>query len=235
MRAAPVPRLAGEESVTPETASANFDRLATVYRWMEYASFGPWLWWCRCAFLRELATSRQALILGDGDGRFTARLLAANATVHVDAVDSSASMLRALVRQAGSRADRVAAHCADARCWQPGSLPYDLIVTHFFLDCFTTQEVRNLAEKMAGVAAPGALWVVSEFAVPRNWFGRLIAGPIVAALYWAFAVLTGLKVRRMPDYAAALRDAGFALERRRTRLGGLLVSELWRATCAAQE
>jgi hypothetical protein len=102
-----------------------------------------------------------------------------------------------------------------------------LIVTHFFLDCLTTEEVRNLAATLRGSVAPGALWIVSEFAAPQNWFGRLIARPIVSALYRAFGVLTGLKVRELPDYSAALRDAGFALEKRRAWLGGLLVSQLW--------
>jgi hypothetical protein len=52
----------------------DFNRLARFYRWMELVSFGPWLCWCRCAFVGEVSACRYALILGDGDGRFTARL-----------------------------------------------------------------------------------------------------------------------------------------------------------------
>lgn len=215
------------EEVSAEAGPPNFNRLARLYRWMEYASFGPWLWWCRCAFLPALGKLRRALVLGDGDGRFTARLLAANPAIRVDAVDASAAMLRALVGRAGSRAGRVSAHCADARRWQTSSLPYDLIVTHFFLDCLTTEEVRSLAAKLRGSVAPGGLWIVSEFAAPQNRFGRLVARPIVAMLYKAFGALTGLTIRALPDHPAALREAGFTLGRRRAWLGGLLVSELW--------
>jgi SAM-dependent methyltransferase len=205
----------------------NFNGLATFYRWMEYATFGPWLMRCRCAFLPALPLRRRALVLGDGDGRFTARLLAANATVQVDAVDASVTMLRSLFRRTRTHAGRVSIHCADACCWQTGSLSYDLIVTHFFLDCLTPADVRSLAQRLRGSVAPGAHWLVSEFAVPQNRFGRWVARPIVAALYRAFGLLTGLKVRTLPDYPAALREAGFMLEQRRTWLGGLLVSELW--------
>ncbi len=207
----------------------DFNGLAALYRWMEYATFGPWLCWCRCAFLPELKRSRRALVLGDGDGRFTARLLATNAMVQMDAVDASASMLRSLLRRTESHAYRVSVYCADACRWQAGSPPYDLIVTHFFLDCLTTAEVRNLAKRLRGAIAPGALWLVSEFAVPQNRFGRWIARPVVAVLYQAFGLLTGLKVRSLPDHVASLRDAGFTLEKRRTWLGGLLVSQLWSA------
>jgi trans-aconitate methyltransferase len=212
-----------------DPAVPNFNGLAALYRWMEYASFGPWLRWCRCAFLAELGGRRRALVLGDGDGRFTARLLATNAMVRLDVVDASTSMLRSLLRRTESHAHRVSTYCADACSWQADSLSYDLIVTHFFLDCLTTAQVRSLAERLRGSVAPGSIWLVSEFAVPQNWFGRWIARPIVATLYRVFGVLTGLKVRTLPDYRAALRDAGFQLKKRRTWLGGMLVSELWSA------
>jgi hypothetical protein len=218
------PRLLAAEESPP-----NFNRLARVYRWMEFATFGPWLWWCRCFFLPELMASRRALILGDGDGRFTARLLTVNTAIQVDAVDASSSMLHALARRAGPHAARISACCADVRRWRPNSLPYDLVVTHFFLDCLTTEEVRDLAERLREAIRPSAFWVVSEFAVPHGRFGRMAARPIVSALYRSFGLLTGLRVRTLPDYPAALGEAGFTLRKRRLWLGGLLVSELWSA------
>lgn len=206
----------------------DFDPLARVYRWLEFATCGPLLSRCRFAYLSCLHRCRRALILGDGDGRFTARLLGANPDIRVDAVDSSAAMLRALVRRAGPHAVRVRACHADARCWPPAAPPYDLIATHFFLDCLTTEEVRSLASALRPAVAPSALWLVSEFAVPAGPFGRFVARPLVSFLYWIFARLTGLRVRQLPDHCAALQSAGFMLLRRQTSLRGLLISELWR-------
>lgn len=214
---------------------ANFDRLAPLYRWMEWCSFGPFLGRCRCAFLPELKNCRSALVLGDGDGRFTARLLRENPHARVDAVDASAAMLRALNKRAASSdrgtesSDRVRTFCADARKWRPVEANYDLIATHFFLDCLTTDEVCALAAKVRGAAAQDAVWVVSEFAEPETRFGRLVARPVVGLLYWAFGWMTGLRVRRLPVHGAALRAAGFALQQRKGWLGGMLVSEMWAA------
>jgi SAM-dependent methyltransferase len=218
----------------------NFNRLAGFYRWMELASFGPWLWRARCAFLGDLGACRHALVLGDGDGRFTALLLGANPAVWIDAVDASPAMLQSLLRRAGSHAVRVRIQRADVRSWQPSGppgdwpedRPIDLIATHFFLDCLTTGEVQSLAEKLRGVVSTSALLVISEFAIPSGWFGWLLARPAVWGLYRAFGWLTGLTVRTLPDYGAALRQAGFTLIKRRTWLGGLLVSELWSPTKA---
>jgi ubiquinone/menaquinone biosynthesis C-methylase UbiE len=205
----------------------NFNRLARIYRWMEWLSFGPWLGWCRCAFLPQLSAYRRAVVLGDGDGRFTARLLASNPLIQIDAVDASSAMLEALTRRAGRHCPRVRFHLCDAREWQPAEQAYDLIATHFFLDCLTTDEVESLAVNLRRVSAPRAFWLVSEFAVPPGLLGRLVAKSLVSALYWAFSWLTGLTVRALPDHAAALRRSGFDLQCRRIWLGGLLISEVW--------
>ncbi len=225
----------------PEPSAANFDRLVSVYRWMEWASFGPWLWWCRCAFLSESGERRRALIFGDGDGRFTARLLQVNQAIRVDAIDSSPAMLRSLLRSAGSAHARVNARAMDARMWRPwstephssGARGYDLVVSHFFLDCLTTEQVRSLAATVRSAVEPGAVWVVSEFAVPQGRFGRWIARPLVGMLYSAFGWLTGLKVRDLPDHRSALKGAGFSLLKTHSWLRGLLVSELWTAAGSA--
>ncbi len=212
---------------------ANFDSLARVYRWMEWASFGPWLWRCRCAFLGELGGCRRALVLGDGDGRFTARLLRSNPCIQVDAVDASQAMLRALLRHAEPHAARVRTEVADARAWKPSGTTqtqlYDMVVTHFFLDCLTTGEVSALAATLRPVLAGNAVWVVSEFAVPARGLGRLIARLVISCLYRAFGWMTGLAVRRLPDHHSALEQEGFALRRSRSWLNGLLISELWSA------
>lgn len=206
----------------------NFDRLSRIYRCMEWASFGPFLWWCRCAFLDEMSSRSHALVLGDGDGRFTARLLKTSPSIQIVAIDASASMLHALARRAGPDRARLRTIRADIRAWQPeASASYDLIVTHFFLDCLSTEEVGTLAERVRAWAAPNAVWVVSEFSIPDGWFGSLVARPIVSGLYRAFGWLTGLRQRRLPDHTMVLRAAGFGLVQRRTWLGGLLVGERW--------
>jgi SAM-dependent methyltransferase len=229
----------------------NFNRLAGPYRWLERLSFGPYLAACRFTYVANVAACRRALILGDGDGRFTARLLCTNPRIHIDAVDASSSMLEAQIRRAGPNALRLRTHQADARNWSPaetlgadapepvlsrskdpshlgtGDSKNDLIVTHFFLDCLTTEEIQSLATRLRPTLAPTAIWIVSEFAIPANLYGRLVARPLIAILYRAFGLLTGLAVRTLPDHHSALRAAGFTLLEHRPRLNGLLVSELW--------
>ncbi len=216
----------------PLTPPPDFNRLAIIYKWMEWVSFGPWLQRCRCAFLNETRACRHALIFGDGDGRFTQKLLRINRSIQVEAVDASGAMLKALVRRAAADAGRVTTHQIDARCWSPSKHPgaLDLVATHFFLDCLTTEETAALACAVRAAAHPEVMWIISEFDVPDGWFGRWIARPLVAALYRSFARMTGLTVQRLPDHRGALNGAGFACVGRRKWLGGLLLSEIWRGS-----
>jgi len=205
--------------------SANFNRIARAYRWLEYASFGHALERCRFYFLPQLRKTERALILGDGDGRFLQQLLQQNAGVHVDAVDASSAMLALLMRRCGT--DRVVAHRADALLFTPPYDGYDCIASHFFLDCLTSAECAALAVRVAEHLAPDAIWVISEFRVPRG-FLRVPAALLIRAMYAGFRVLTGLEPQHLPAYEPALFAAGFAVVEEKVFLRGLLVTQLWR-------
>jgi SAM-dependent methyltransferase len=210
-----------------EAPSANFDRIARLYRWMEYASLGPLLERVRWHLLDAgpLDGACRGLILGDGDGRFTARLLLRNRGLRAEAVDGSAAMLRLLKQRCAFAGNRLSTTHEDARRYQPPP-EFDLVVTHFFLDCLAQEEVDALVCRVARDLQPGALWVVSEFRIAAGWLewpSRLF----VRSLYFAFRCLTGLRVTRLPNHASALRAAGFVPVAQHLFAGGLLTSELW--------
>lgn len=217
--------------VAHDRDTPNFDRLAHAYRWMEYLSFGPMLERCRFHFLPECFDARQALVLGDGDGRFTARLLASNPKVEIDAIDCSAAMLKQLRQRAVAAATtgstRLQTTQADLREFTPGRGEYDLVVSHFFLDCLTEDEVAALVERTAPHLTANACWLVSEFAIPEQGWRRGAARLLVRSLYFAFGVMTHLRVRKIPDYSSILMRNGFRLQQQTRFVGGLLVAEIW--------
>jgi SAM-dependent methyltransferase len=216
----------------------NFNLLARPYRWFEYSTFGRALERSRSHFLSRsdhpLLDRRSALILGDGDGRFTALLLRTNPQIRVHALDVSPGMLSALQKSTAFASQRVTTAVADLRSWYPSSAErYDLVVTHFFLDCLTTAEAAKLINNIQPALEDNTLWLVSEFAIPPTSFGQFVARPLVAFLYLAFRLLTGLSTRKLPDYPQALRGARWSLLAEHTRLRGLLVSQIWQQRCPA--
>ncbi len=205
---------------------------------MEALTFGHALARCRNHFLPQLAGRHRALLLGDGDGRFTARLLTANPQLYADAVDLSAAMLSLLTRRARAvhptTNTRLRTHHTGALAFAQNrtSAPdYDLVVSHFFLDCLTQSEVETLCARVRPHLQPQALWLISDFRIPSGplrWPARVL----VRLLYLAFRLLTGLHTTCLPDHATALTAAGFARVAQRTSLAGLLTTELWAYTPA---
>ena len=207
------------------SALPNFDLIARPYRWLEYLTLGPLLELTRNHHLARLQGRSQALILGDGDGRFSARLLASYPQLRVEAVDRSGAMLALLRQHCANDAARLETHRADARTYAPRTQP-DLVVTHFFLDCLTQPEVEALAARLTPQLAPGALWLVSDFRIPQGLLYWPARG-YVRLLYLAFRLLTRLRTTHLPDHASPLRDCGFSLVAEHRSLFGVLTTELW--------
>jgi ubiquinone/menaquinone biosynthesis C-methylase UbiE len=217
--------------LTPLGSPANFDGLARVYAPLEWLSFGGALSRRRRCFLADprVANARHALVLGDGDGRFTAALLGRYPALEITAVDASADMLAELERRVRAHTPDAVLdlHCADLRAWPIPHANFDLVVSHFVFDCLTTRDLSDLILRIAPALAPNARWLVSDFAIPKHAIWTPVARLLVCFLYFAFGRLTGLRVSELPDYQSALKTAGFELSKAETALGGTLRSELW--------
>jgi SAM-dependent methyltransferase len=211
-----------------QPAQPDFDRVARIYRWAEYAALGPLLERTREHYLPQLVDRKSALVLGDGDGRFLARLLQQNSQLQATAVDTSAAMLGLLRQRCAFADDRLRTRQQSALEASPDA-ETDLIVTHFFLDCLAQPDVDALIAGLAATLRPGTLWLLSDFAVPAKPMLRPLAALYIRSLYLAFRLLTGLRVTELPDPQTALAAAGFERIARHERLGGLLYTELWRS------
>lgn len=207
----------------------NADPIARSYRWLEYAAFGLALEHSRFDFLSYAVASRRVLILGEGDGRFLARFLRCNRHARVEVVESSGRMIQ-LARQRVPPVERsrVEFHQVDALAhWLPNG-PFDLAVSHFFLDVLSGRDAEALICKVTALLSPGAHWLLSEFQEPPGLAQRLYARLWLRAMYRFFALTTGLKASKLPPYRSLLERCGMCeIEHRQRRLG-LIRSQIWR-------
>jgi SAM-dependent methyltransferase len=211
----------------------SFDAVAPWYRTLETIAFGNALQRARTACLDETASARRALILGEGNGRFLAALLQRHPLIRVDCVDSSERMLELARRQvletSPEEIRRVTFLQEDVRTWTPHDR-YDLIVTHFFLDCFNTRQVGLMLAKLAQAAAPNSVWLLADFQLPAAGFARLHAKAWLALRYWFFRAAAGIDAQELVDPSPVLRVEGFTLARQERYRLGMVKSELWRRT-----
>lgn len=206
-----------------------FDLLAPYYRWMEWVLAGSKLQRCRTAWLHEVETANRILLLGEGHGRFLAEARRLFPQAHITVLDSSGGMLqqaRKRLSQPGEQGRIRWAHC-NVFDWPGDEGQFDLLVTNFFLDCFTEDELEVLIRKCARWLKPGGRWLIADFQQPRGGLARARAAAILWVMYRFFRVVTKLSASQLACPDATLRENGFVLQKRRETEWGLLRSDLW--------
>jgi len=205
--------------------------LAPCYRGMETLLAGEILARARREHLTQLPDREglRVLVLGEGPGRYLETLLARNAAAKIVVVENSARMIEAAGRAIGSVGRRrVEFLHRDATRWEPEPGAFDVVATHFFLDCFPAAVLAERVPRWSSGLAVGGVWLVSDFQVPEQGWRGLRARWIHALMYAFFRVATGLEAQRWTDPDPFLEGAGLRLEAR-TRLNhGLVRSDLWR-------
>jgi hypothetical protein len=208
----------------------NFDALARHYYRMEVFFAGRLMQRSRVAFIGQARHCRHALLVGEGPGRFLAELLSANAHISVTCVEGSARMIqqaRSHLLRRHLDGGRVTFVHQDALAWSPPPGVFDLLATHYFLDCFRSDQLAGLAGRLACGATSSATWLLADFRVPIDGWRRLRAAFIVELLYAFFRHTTGIPALRLTPPDDYLDAAGFRLMLRREWDLGLVHSDLW--------
>ncbi len=210
-------------------AAANFNRLVRIYRALEFIAFGRDLERVRFCHFAALRDCRSILILGEGDGRFLAQLVAQAPTTSIHCVDASSAMLAAAAHRLPETARaRVTFTCADALTYDFSGRSYDAVVTLFFLDCFSTAQVESLVARLTQTLRGPSVWVFGDFVMPAKGWPRLRARFWLAILYTFFRWQTGLEVNALPESETVLARAGFKPQQAQTFQHGLLRAVAYR-------
>lgn len=207
-----------------------FDTLAPVYRWMELLTAGDRLQCCRESYLAEIPEPRRILIAGEGHGRSLVACRRQFPKAGMTVLDFSEGMLtqaRRNLQRHGLADDGVEFVQADMMVWTPEQGGYDLLITHFFLDCFNADQLQELIPRLARAAAPQATWLIADFQVAPSGWRRWRSRVILWMLYRFFRLTTRLPAHELVPPDGLLKDAGFHLQQRCEREWSLLKSEWW--------
>jgi hypothetical protein len=116
----------------------------------------------------------------------------------------------------------------DITSWSPPEHQFDLIVTHFFLDCFAENQIADVVAKLAHAAQADAAWMLADFCVPPHRFGRVRVRAWLALMYRFFRYTARIEARELIDPSPFLRAARFTLASKHLFRGRMIKSELWR-------
>jgi ubiquinone/menaquinone biosynthesis C-methylase UbiE len=209
----------------------SFDLLAPHYYWLEEIVFARRLQDARMAFVRRLSEPRRVLVVGEGDGRFLGEFIRLYPSAEIDCIDASPRMLAlAQQRTRGGLIRFLNVALEEAELPEKA---YDLLVTHFFLDCFAEKTLPGIVRKLAAAAAGEAEWLVAEFQQPTRGWLRFPRRWLISLMYACFRLVAGIEGRRLVDYRQLLRANGFELVGSEGLPDEMIRSEHWRRSLFA--
>ena len=128
----------------------------------------------------------------------------------------------------GLASARVEFRQADVLCWSAHPGTYDFVATHFFFDCFRSEQLERIISQLAERTTPDANWLIADFQAPPVGWKRVRSRLILWAMYAFFRTVTRLPARELTAPDAALLRAGFTLHCRTESEWGLLRSDWWK-------
>ena len=205
----------------------SFDLIAPHYWWLENLAFANRLQNARLAFLDQIPRPRRVLIAGEGNGRFLREFARRFPEASIDCVDASVRMLRLARSRLAGIDNRIQFIQSNLLNWSPEENAYDLVVTHFFLDCFDKCELEKIVETVTNSATRNAIWLLADFSIPSGALRKTHAQIWLWAMHRFFRAVAGISARELIDPSPFLEARGFRCLRREQWRAGLLKSEMW--------
>jgi|MDTC01.1.fsa_nt_gb ubiquinone/menaquinone biosynthesis C-methylase UbiE len=209
----------------------SFDRIAPWYRWLETLRFGGLLQEARVAILHQwqAPAPKNVLVLGDGDGRFTAAARERWPEASITLVDASTQMMR--LARASMSPSEINTHFVVTPVEtflgeEIGDQRFDLLVSHFFLDCFHEETLERMLARLASLLDARGCWLVTDFQPNGTPWQRFQ----VWLMYRFFRALTDIEARTLPSISDHLRQTGLTESQSARWVGGWIRSDLWRTT-----
>jgi SAM-dependent methyltransferase len=203
--------------------AGRFDLVAPIYPALERWVFGMRLDDAREAFFEEILEADRVLLVGEGNGRFLASLLARKDKGCVKVVENSAVMIRLAkdrVRRLGETRCTLKFIESDVREYHPAD-KFDCVVTHFVLDLFNPPAQRSLIERITELTTRSGTWINVDFLPARTLRG----GILMWLQYSFFRLVSQIEARHCFDESTAAAAAGWTVIETISYLGGLVVAK----------
>jgi hypothetical protein len=209
----------------------NYCRTARIYQLLESLFIGPSLLQARVAQLSQLgrraAPIQHALLVGEGNGSFLLPFVRRFPKTRITVIDQSAAMLRigqSRLAAAGLLSAEIEFIVADVTTLRLPERRYDLLVTQFFFDNFSTSQVQQIIAQLEQASRANAHWLLADYCLPGNGWRAWRAKIWLRLLYSFFGLVADVPARALPEIEAAIAATSFQCIDRRSLCGAMLFS-----------
>ncbi|MEM7371279.1 MAG: class I SAM-dependent methyltransferase [Bacteroidota bacterium] len=218
------------------TDRSGFDWIAPIYDKLAGAVFGDALQRARGHFLSHIRTGDQVLIIGGGTGWILPEVLnRVGEKGQILYVEISAGMVQKSSQRILTHPNRDIVQFLQGTVQAiPVSRKFDRIITHFFLDLFTEQELEEVFECVYQRLRTRGRWLIADFAVPDNTW-KLPSMLLLTIMYWFFRICCGISGKRIQDFRALFNKREMPLLDEQLFWKGLITSRVYRREESAKD
>jgi ubiquinone/menaquinone biosynthesis C-methylase UbiE len=177
-----------------------FDRISKVYDLLANIAFFGAVKRSQLKYLKMIPANADVLILGGGSGWIIQEIKKLAPHSKICYVEASRKMMD-MARNNYKDSNIEFIHGTE------DTIPpqdFDVIFTGYYLDLFSTKDLRIVIQKIAPLLRRRGIWLVSEF---RNnaWWHKIY----LKLMYSFFRITCSLKNSQLPDWKMVLTDAQF--------------------------
>lgn len=175
----------------------NYNNVAPYYDILERLVFGNALTKAKIHFLNRLAKKGNILLIGGGTGMLVSPLLGQSHSTTIYFVEKSEKMLESAARKIPThQKNRVKLLHGDENVI-PEFIKFDTIITNFFLDQFTEQQLIRLISILYNKLLPNGQWLYTDFVLEkqlRHFWWQMV---LVQVMHIFFKITTNLSSKRL--------------------------------------
>jgi tRNA (cmo5U34)-methyltransferase len=199
-----------------------FDRIAFVYDFLAKLIFGKSIKESQKHFLNKIEDVSKVLILGGGTGWLLTELLKAKPNCKVCYIDASEKMISLSKNKIKPKQLVHFIHGTEQDI--PLSTKYDVVLTNFYLDLFTDQQLEGIMVKIRSSLETGANWIVTDFVNNGKWWQKTM----LKIMYWFFRITCNIEPKKLPEWNRPIEKSGMKEIESKTFYHGFIETALYR-------
>lgn len=197
-----------------------FDTVASVYDALSYMVFGNDLRKAQQAFIHKLPAEGTVLIIGGGAGWILKEVITRRPQLKIHYVEASAKMLE-LSKKRVSDHERVSFIHGTEK-----SIPtrnYDCIITNFFLDVFSEDDLIQVMLLLRQKLSPEGIWLCTDFRATDRASHKFL----IWLMHHFFRLFSSLDAKKLLDFRPCFVKADMRLKEEKTLRRGLIFSAVY--------
>ena len=200
----------------------NYDNIAFFYDRLAGAVYGKSLIAAQQYLVKYIPANANVLIIGGGTGWILEEIANVHSSgLYITYIDASAKMI-ALAQKRDVGENRIKFIARPIQALEKGTV-YDVILTPFFFDNFTNQNLKKIFSSVHSCTSPKGIWLYCDFQNTDIFWQK----KILKIMYLFFKVSCGIEADRLPDADACFSEYGYRSKEQKLFMSGFVKSVVY--------